>query len=71
MHTVVPSAASVNDKCHFDDLLHGEETVVWADRGYDYPDIAGAAPSAGNSSALPFARRLVSHAGRWIARLIT
>ena len=39
VHTVVTSTASVNDKCRFNDLLHGEETAVWADRGYDYPDI--------------------------------
>ncbi len=39
VHTVVTSTAGVNDKCRFDQLLHGDETAVWADRGYDYPDI--------------------------------
>jgi len=39
VHSVVTSTAKVNDKCCFDELLHGAETSVWADRGYDYPDI--------------------------------
>ena len=39
VHRVVTTTAKVNDKRCFDELLHGEERSVWADRGYDYAEI--------------------------------
>ncbi|MCG1046057.1 MULTISPECIES: transposase [Mycetohabitans] len=39
VHRVVTTTAKVNDKRCFDELLHGDETSVWADRDYNYPDI--------------------------------
>ena len=39
VHTVVGTTAKVSDMSQFDELLHGDEIRVSADRGYDYPQI--------------------------------
>lgn len=39
VHSVVGTTANVSDMSQFGELLHGEETRVSADRGYDYPQI--------------------------------
>lgn len=38
VHSVIGSAANVNDVTQGHDLLHGEETVVFADAGYQGAD---------------------------------
>ena len=39
VHTVIGTTAKSSDMSQFTNLLHGEETRVSADRGYDYPQI--------------------------------
>jgi IS5 family transposase len=39
VHTVVGTTAKTSDMSQFANLLHGDETRVSADRGYDYPQI--------------------------------
>jgi IS5 family transposase len=39
VHTVVTTTAKASDMSHFVNLLHGDETRISADRGYDYPRI--------------------------------
>lgn len=41
VHTVVGTTAKVSDMSQFGNLLHGDETRISADRGYDYPQIHG------------------------------
>jgi len=39
VHTVVGTTAKTSDMSQFASLLHGDETRISADRGYDYPQI--------------------------------
>lgn len=39
VHTVVGTTAKTSDMSQFNNLLHGDETRISADRGYDYPQI--------------------------------
>ena len=39
VHTVVTTTAKASDMPQFANLLHGDETRISADRGYDYPQI--------------------------------
>jgi len=39
VHTAVGTTASTLDMSQFDELLHGDEARISADRGYDYPQI--------------------------------
>lgn len=39
VHTVVGTTAKTSDMSQFSELLHGDETRISADRGYDYPQI--------------------------------
>lgn len=39
VHTVVGTTARTSDMSQFEHLLHGDETRISADRGYDYPQI--------------------------------
>ena len=34
VHTVVVTDASVHDSCVMEDLLHGDERVIYGDKGY-------------------------------------
>ncbi|WP_240462219.1 IS5 family transposase [Burkholderia sp. Nafp2/4-1b] len=63
VHSVVTTTAKVNDKRCFDELLHGEETAVWGDRGYDIPDIRRRCAERGISAGI--ARRKQPGEPRW------
>jgi IS5 family transposase len=63
VHRVVTTTAKVNDKRCFDELLHGDETSVWADRDYNYPDIRRRCAEQGISAGI--ARRKRPGEPRW------
>ena len=70
MHTVIATAASVNDVTQAGALLHGEKTATQGDAGYRGVDKHEQAPSPHWHVAMqPGKRRLLAPASRW-ARLL-
>lgn len=57
VHSVELTTAKVADCTVVEELLHGEESVVLADRGYDYPKVREALESHGITPAIGIRRK--------------
>ena len=49
VHTVVVTDASVHDSCVMEDLLHGDERVIYGDKGYVSEERREAAERSGKT----------------------
>ena len=51
VHTVVVTDASVHDSCVMEDLLHGDERVIYGDKGYVSEERRGSSRAFGKDMA--------------------